>query len=77
MQGYDELTNGVCNEVVSIRFDNNGNVENSFCYVAFKLGYDLILRKPWMKKNGVQYHPEPERLWIRFFRVEVEITFRK
>ena len=54
MQRYDGLTNGVCNEVVSIRFDINGHVENSFCYVAFKLKYDLILGKPWMKKNGVQ-----------------------
>ena len=53
MQGYDGITNGVCNEVVSIRFNINGHVENSFCYVAPKLKYDLILGKPWMKKNGV------------------------
>ena len=53
MQGYDGLTNGVCNEVVSIRFDINGHVENSFCYVAPKLKYDLILGKPWMKKKTV------------------------
>ena len=45
MQGYDGMTNGVCNEVVSIRFDINGHVENSFCYVAPKLRYDLILGK--------------------------------
>ena len=46
MQGYDGMTNGVCNEVISIRFDINGHVENSFCYVALKLKYDLILGKP-------------------------------
>ena len=46
MQGYDGSTNGVCNEIISIRFDINGYVENSFCYVAFKLRYDLILGKP-------------------------------
>ena len=46
MQGYDGLTNGVCNEIISIRFDINGHVENSFCYVALKLKYDLILGKP-------------------------------
>ena len=57
MQGYDGLTNGVCNEIILIRFDINGHVENSFCYVALKLRYDLILGKPWMKKTGVQYHP--------------------
>ena len=51
IQGYDGLTNGVCNEVESIRFDINDHVENSFCYVTFKLKYDLILGKPWMKKN--------------------------
>ena len=55
MQKYNGLTNGVCNEIISIRFDINDYVENSFCYVAFKLKYDLILGKPWMKKNGVQY----------------------
>ena len=48
--------------MVSIRFDINGHFENSFCYMIFKLKYDLILGKPWMKKNDVQYHPEPERL---------------
>ena len=62
MQKYNVLTNGVCNEIISIRFDINGYIENSFCYVVFKLKYDLILGKPWMKKTGVQYHPEPERL---------------
>ena len=77
MQGYDGLTNGVCNEVVSIRFDINGHVENSFCYVTPKLGYNLILRKPWMEKNGVQYHPKPERLWIRSFKIKVENVFGK
>ena len=77
MQGYDGLTNGVCNEIISIRFDINGHVENSFCYVAPKLRYDLILGKLWMKKNGVQYHPEPERLWIRSFKIKVENVFGK
>ena len=77
MQGYDGSTNDVCNEVISIRFGINGHVENSFCYVAPKLRYDLILGKPWMKKNGVQYHPEPERLWIRSFRIKVENAFGK
>ena len=46
MQGYDGSTNGVCNEIIPIRFDIKGHVENSFCYVAFKLNYDLILGKP-------------------------------
>ena len=77
MQGYDGLTNGVCNEIILIRFDINGHVENSFFYVALKLKYDLILGKPWMKRNGVQYHFEPERLWIRFFKIEVENVFGK
>ena len=48
MQGYDD---GVCNEIISIQFDINGYVENSFCYVALKLEYDLILKKPWMEKK--------------------------
>ena len=68
---------GVFNEVVSIRFDINGHVENSFCYVAPKSGYDLILGKPWMRKNEVQYHPDPERLWIQSSRIEVENVFGK
>ena len=51
MRGYDGLTNSVCNEMVSIRFDINGHVENSFCYIILKLKYDLILGKPWMKKK--------------------------
>ena len=71
---YNGSTNGVCNEIISIRFDINGHVENSFCYIVFKLKYDLIL---WMKKNGVQYHFEPERLWIRFFKMEIENIFKK
>ena len=25
-----------------------------------------------MKKNGAQYYPEPERLWIGFFKINVE-----
>ena len=75
MQGYNGITNGVCNEVVLIRFDINGHVENSFCYVALKLKYDLILGKFWMKKNGVQYHPEPERLWIQFSGIKIENVF--
>ena len=50
MQKNDSLKNGVCNEMVLIRFDINRYIENSICYVAFKLGYDLILWKPWMKK---------------------------
>ena len=29
------------------------------------------------KKNAVQYHPEPERLWIRFFKIKVENVFGK
>ena len=29
------------------------------------------------KKNGVQYHPEPERLWIRSSKIEVENVFGK
>ena len=77
MQGYDGITNGVCNEVVSIRFDINGHVENSFCYVAPKLRYNLILGKFWIKKNCVQYHPEPERLWIQFFKIKVKNVFGK
>ena len=77
MQKYDGSTNGICNEIISIRFDIIGHVENSFCYVALKLGYKLILGKPWIKKNGVQYHPEPESLWIRSFRVKVEFFFKK
>ena len=68
MQKYDGLTNGVCNEMVSIRFDINGHVENSFFYIIFKLKYDLI---------GVQYHPELERLWIQFFKIKVEKVFGK
>ena len=28
MKGYFGLTNGVCNETISIRFDINGHVEN-------------------------------------------------
>ena len=46
MQKYDGLTNDVCNKIISIRFDINKDIENSFCYVAFKLKYDLFLRKP-------------------------------
>ena len=45
MQRYDGLTNGVCNEMVSIRFDINGHFENSICYIFFKLKYNLILGK--------------------------------
>ena len=51
MQKYDGLTNGVCNEMVSIRFDINGHVENSFCNVIFILKYDMILGNPWIKKT--------------------------
>ena len=51
MQKYDGLKNGVCNEMLLIRCDINGHVENSFCYIIFKLKYDLILGKPWMKKK--------------------------
>ena len=51
MQRCDGLTNGVCNEIISIRFDINGHVKNSFFYVAPKLKYGLILSKPWMKKT--------------------------
>ena len=40
MQRYDGLANDVCNKVISIRFNINGHVKNSFCYVAFKLRYD-------------------------------------
>ena len=77
MQKYDGMTNGVCNEMVSIRFDINGHVENSSCYVAPKLKYDLILGKFWIKKNGVQYHLEPERLWIQSSGIKVENVFGK
>ena len=52
MPRYDVSTNGVCNEILSIRFDIiNGYVEKSFCYVVLKLKYDLILGKPWIKKT--------------------------
>ena len=51
MQRQDGSTNGVWNEIISIRFDINEHVENSFCYVVFKLKYDLNLGKPWMKKT--------------------------
>ena len=52
MQKYDRLTNGVCNKIISIRFDINDHVENSFCYVfTFRSKYDLILGEPWMKKT--------------------------
>ena len=30
-----------------------------------------------MKQNGVQYHPKPELLWIRFSNTEVENVFGK
>ena len=77
IQGYDGITNGVCNEVVSIRFVINGHVENSFCYVNIKIKFDLNLGKLWMKKKGVQYHPVPEHLWIQFFKIKVENVFGK
>ena len=57
MQRYDGSTNGVCNEIISIRFDINGHIENSFCYVIFKLKYDLILGKLWMKKKRCSIPP--------------------
>ena len=46
IQRYNGLMNGVCNEIISIRSDTNGHIKNSFCYVALKLKYDLILGKP-------------------------------
>ena len=55
----------------------NGHIENSFYYVIFQLKYDLILGKPWIEKNGVQYHPESERLWIWFFKIKIEYVFGK
>ena len=30
-----------------------------------------------MEKTRVQYHPERERLWSRFFKIKVDIIFRK
>ena len=52
VQKFDGLTNGVCNEMVSMRFDIiNSHVENSFCYITFKLKYDLILGNPWIEKT--------------------------
>ena len=45
IQRYNGLTNSVCNEIILIRFDINGYIKNSFFYVAFKLKYDLILKK--------------------------------
>ena len=50
---------------------------NFFCYVAFKLKYDLILGKPCMKKLMFNTILKPERLWIRSFRIKVENNFEK
>ena len=30
-----------------------------------------------MKKNDVLNHPEPERLWIRFFKIKIENVIGK
>ena len=46
MQCYDGSTNGVCDGIILIWFDINGHVDNSFCYVVFKIKYNLILGKP-------------------------------
>ena len=51
MQRFDGSTNGVCNKIISIRFDINGHVENLFCYVVFKLKYDLLLNKLLLEKT--------------------------
>ena len=37
MQRYDNLKNSVYNKIIFIRFDINGYIENSFCYIAFKI----------------------------------------
>ena len=31
MQRHDGSTNGICNEIISIRFDINGYIKNMFC----------------------------------------------
>ena len=51
MQRHNDSTNGVCNEIILVRFDINKHVEISFYYVVFKLNYNMILKKPWMKKK--------------------------
>ena len=65
MEGFDEMREEVCEEVVSVQLDVNGHTESAFFYVAPKLAnYDIILGRPWMKMNDVQCNPKRERLRI-------------
>ena len=77
MQKYDRLTDGVCNEIISTRFDINGYVENSFCCVALKLEYCLILGKLWMIKTVFNTFLNPNVYGFDFQKWKVEHFFEK
>lgn len=65
MDGFEDLTEGVCDEVAVVRLDINGHTERAFFYVAPRLAaYDVILGDPWMKMNDARYSPRQARLYI-------------
>ena len=49
--------NGVCNEIILIRFNINKYIKSSFCSVAFKLKYEFFWGKPYMKKKRCSIPP--------------------
>jgi len=65
MEGFEDLTEGVYDEVAVVRLDINGHTERALFYVAPRLAaYDVILGDPWMKMNDSRYSPKQARLYI-------------
>jgi hypothetical protein len=42
--------------VVVFTLEISGHDEKVFAYIALRLGEDLILRMPWIKKNSVIFN---------------------
>ena len=77
IQKYVGSTNGVCNKIISIWSEINHHVENLFCYVAFKLKYDMILGKLWMKKTVFNTILNPNVYGFDFQKWKSKTRFKK
>ncbi len=74
MVGFETVSQEEVREVAVVRLDIDGYIEErAFLYVVPRLAsYDMILGKPWIKKNDIRIRPAKDTMTIGLGQLQVK-----